>query len=377
LPEGLKINRSKILQTLTMKQSRLRSLDVFRGVTVAAMILVNNPGSWSSVYPPLLHAEWNGCTPTDLIFPFFLFIVGVSIHFSYQHKIQEGLSSSLMLKIVKRALLIFFIGFLLNLIPKFDFEAVRIPGVLQRIGIVFFVASILYLKTSWITQLRVGISLLILYYILMIYFSDVPTLEPETNPAAALDRFFLSGHLWVQSKTWDPEGILSTLPAIVTAIIGMLAGQTFSKIEEPAERTTWLFLIGAILIALGLAWGLVFPINKSLWTSSYVLYTGGIAMQFLAVCYWLIDVKGYGRYSKVFEYFGTNALFVFVLSGLLAKFLIRTKINEVSLWSLFYKSAYASWMEPKIASLCFALTLIFIFFLLVRWLYKRNVFIRL
>jgi predicted acyltransferase len=346
-------------------------------VTVAAMILVNNPGSWSSVYSPLLHAEWNGCTPTDLIFPFFLFIVGVSIHFSYQHKIQEGLNSSLMLKIAKRAFLIFFIGFLLNLIPKFDFEAVRIPGVLQRIGIVFFVASILYLKTSWITQLRIGISLLILYYILMIYFSDVPTLEPETNLAAAIDRFFLSGHLWVQSKTWDPEGILSTLPAIVTAIIGMLAGQTFSKIKEPAERTTWLFLIGAILIIIGLAWSLAFPINKSLWTSSYVLYTGGIAMQFLAVCYWVIDVKGYGRYSKGFEYFGMNALFVFVLSGLLAKFLIRTKINDVSLWSLFYKNVYASWMEPKIASLCFALTLILVFFLIVRWLYKRNIFIKL
>jgi predicted acyltransferase len=365
------------VENLLVKQPRLRSLDVFRGVTVAAMILVNNPGSWSTVYPPLLHAEWNGCTPTDLIFPFFLFIVGVSIHFSYRHKVQDGLTTTLFFKIAKRAFLIFLIGFLLNLIPKFDFEAVRIPGVLQRIGIVFFVASVLYVTTSWLTQLRIGISLLVLYYVLLTYFSDTPTLEPETTITAAVDRYFLGGHLWAQSKTWDPEGILSTVPAICTAITGMLIGQLFGKINEPAERTTWLFFIGSLLIIAGLAWSLVFPLNKSLWTSSFVLYTAGIATQFLAACYWIIDVKGYTRYFRCFEYFGTNALFVFVLSGLLAKFLIRVKIHDTSLWSLIYKNVYASWMEPKIGSLCFALTLILLFFLIVRWLHRKNIFIKL
>jgi predicted acyltransferase len=364
---------------------RIYSLDVFRGITVAAMILVNNPGSWDSVYPPLLHAHWHGCTPTDLIFPFFLFIVGVSIHFAYQPKLNEGLTNKNILKIIRRTVVIFLLGMMLALVPKFNFSTVRIPGVLQRISVVFLFCSLIYFKTNWLSQIRLIIFLLVGYWILMTMI-PVPdfgsaNLEPETNLGAWLDRLLLNGHLWSQSKTWDPEGVLSTIPAIATGILGILTGQLFSKISNQAEKTTWLFFIGALLIVSGLAWSLVFPINKALWTSSYVLYAGGIAMQFLAACYWLIDVQGIKKWSTPFIYYGTNAIFVFVASGLLAKFLLRTKIQiepekEISLWSYLYQNFYASWLNPMNASLAFAVTLILLFLVILWQMYKRKIFVK-
>ncbi|MCA4895146.1 MAG: DUF1624 domain-containing protein [Cytophagales bacterium] len=364
--------------------NRLYSLDVFRGITVAAMILVNNPGSWNSVYPPLLHAKWHGCTPTDLIFPFFLFIVGVSIHFAYQPKLNEGLTKKNVSKILRRTVIIFLLGMMLALVPTFNFSSVRIPGVLQRISLVFLFCSLIYFKTNWLSQIRLALVLLVGYFVLMTMV-PVPgvgeaNLEPEKNLGAWLDRLLLNGHLWVQSKTWDPEGLLSTIPAIATGIVGMLTGQLFSKISAPAEKVTWLFFIGAMLIVTGLAWGLVFPINKALWTSSYVLYTGGIAMQFLAACYWLIDVQGVKKWSTPFIYYGMNAIFVFVASGLLVKALTRIKIgegeNELSLWSYLYQNLYASWLTPMNASLGFAFTLI-LFFLVILWqMYQRKIFVK-
>jgi predicted acyltransferase len=366
--------------------NRLLSLDVFRGITVAGMILVNNPGSWSNIYPPLRHAEWNGCTPTDLIFPFFLFIVGTSIHFAYKDKLDEGLSKKVFLKILKRAAIIFLLGFFLAIFPRFNFETVRIPGVLQRISVVFFIASILYLKTNWLTQIRVAVILLIAYYLLMTLVPvpgvGPPSLEAETNLGAWLDRVLLDGHLWVQSKTWDPEGVLSTIPAIATAILGMLAGKLLSGNESASDKTVWLFFTGSILVVLGLGWGLVFPINKSLWTSSYVLYTAGIAMQFLACCYWLIDVKGFTKWSMPFVYYGVNALFVFVVSGLLVKILARIKIQDgpdatISPLGYVYKYFYATWLSPVNASLLYALTLVFIFFLILKWMYKKKYFVKI
>jgi predicted acyltransferase len=369
------------------KPDRLFSLDVFRGITVAAMILVNNPGSWDAIYPPLEHAHWNGCTPTDLIFPFFLFIVGMSIHFAYQNKIEEGLSRKLFMKILKRAVIIFLLGILLAWFPVFSLERLerlRIPGVLQRISVVFLFCSLLYFKTRWLTQIRIVLVLLVGYFLLMTFvpvpgFGDA-NLEPETNLGAWLDRLLLNGHLWSQSKTWDPEGVLSTIPAVATGLLGLLTGQLFSKIEKPEQRTTWLFFIGAILIFSGLCWSLIFPLNKSLWTSSFVLYAAGIALQFFACCYWLIDVQGWKKWATPFVYYGTNAIFVFVASGILAKTLARIKITEgdeeISFWSYVYEHLYASWLSPKNASLAFAVTLI-LFFLLILWqMYKRKIFIK-
>jgi len=354
---------------------RLESLDVFRGITVAAMILVNNPGTWEHIYSPLRHAPWNGCTPTDLIFPFFLFIVGVSIHFAYQHKIQEGLTQKVFLKILRRTLIIFSFGIFLSLFPKFDFSAVRIPGVLQRISVVFFFSSIIYLTSSWITQIRIAVILLFLCF-------GAPNSEPGTNLGAWLDYTLLKDHLWVQSKTWDPEGILSTMPAIASGIIGMLTGKLFTEIKEPSVRVSWMFFIGAILTVAGLGWGVSFPINKSLWTSSFVLYTAGIAMQFLAACHWLIDVQGVKSWSKPFTWYGMNAIFVFVASGLLAKTMGRIKIDDgaggnISSWTWIYKNAFQSWLTPVNASLALALTLVTLFGLILWWMYKKNIFIKI
>jgi predicted acyltransferase len=368
-----------------LKSSRLLSLDAFRGMTVAAMILVNNPGSWDAIYSPLEHAKWNGCTPTDLIFPFFLFIVGLSIHFAYQSKVSEGLTKKVFLKITKRTAIIFGLGILLALFPVFSLERLshlRIPGVLQRISLVFFFCSILYFKTKWLAQIRIAAFFLVSYFLLMTLV-PVPgwgsaNLEPETNLAAWLDRLLLNGHLWSQSKTWDPEGILSTIPACATGIIGLLTGQLFSTIEQPERRSTWLFFMGCSLVVAGMAWGHFFPINKSLWTSSYVLYTAGIAMQAFACCYWLIDVLGFKKWAMPFVYYGVNAIFVFVASGAIAKLLIRTKIGEekISVWGFIYKNVYASWLEPKNASLAFALTFVLLFLVILWGMYKQKIFIK-
>jgi predicted acyltransferase len=375
-----------------MHSHRLASLDFFRGATVVAMIVVNNPGSWDAVFPPLLHAPWNGCTPTDLIFPFFLFIVGVSIHFAYRNKRAHGLNRQNGLKITRRTLIIFSFGILLawftlpleRLVDFSRLETLRIPGVLQRISVVFFCCSILYLTVSWVAQLRIAASLLLGYYLLMTLVPvpdfGAPNLEPGTNLAAWTDRLFFDGHLWSQSKTWDPEGVLSTLPAIATGILGMLTGQLFHAVENTPERVIWLFLTGLILVIAGWTWDLAFPINKSLWTSSYVLYTGGWAMQVLAACHWIIDVRGHQSWTKPFLYFGTNAIFAFVASGLLAKAISRSRWTTedgtvISLWSFTYQHLYASWLEPRVASLAFAVTLVLVFYIILRWMYHRKWFI--
>ena len=374
-------------------QDRLHSLDFFRGATVVAMIIVNNPGTWDAVYGPLRHATWNGCTPTDLIFPFFLFIVGVSIHFAYHTRKREGLNKKNLLKIVKRAAIIFLLGlclawFTLPLGRMFDGErlaTLRIPGVLQRISLVFLFCSLIYFKTNWLGQIRIATFLLVAYYLMMVLL-PVPgfgpaNLEPGTNLAAWSDRLLLDGHLWSQSITWDPEGVLSTLPAIVTGLLGTLTGQLFHEIKNPAERVSWMFLIGGVLILSGLCWDIAFPINKALWTSSYVLYTGGLAIQGLAASHWIIDIHHRQSWIKPFLYFGMNAIFAFVASGILVKILLRMKITDSmgdteSLWNYLYQHLYASWLEPKIASLLFAFTLVLLFYIVLRWMYGRKIFIK-
>ncbi len=364
---------------------RLKSLDVFRGLTVAAMILVNNPGSWSSVYPPLLHAPWHGCTPTDLIFPFFLFSVGVSIHFAYRSKRAAGLTKEVWLKILKRSLIIFCLGLFLSLFPKFNFETMRIPGVLQRISLVFLFCSTLYFLTTLRTQLILFTSLLILYYLIMT-FIPVPgigpaNLEMNTNLAAWLDNRVLSGHLWVQTKTWDPEGILSTLPAIATGISGMLVGYVLTSTTSINTRVKTLLGAGIVSVLAGLVWSIFFPFNKSLWTSSYVLYTSGLATVLLTGFYWLIDVKQIQRWSQPLLWYGVNALAVFVASGLLTKTLIGMKVTtpeglERSVWNYLYESLFTSWLGPVNASLAFALMWVVFFGTLLFVLYRKKIIIK-
>ncbi len=366
-------------------KTRLRSLDVFRGITVLSMILVNNPGNWGKIYAPLKHAEWHGCTPTDLVFPFFLFIVGVSIAYALSGaKQRPEQHTATIFRIIRRGLTLFALGLFLALFPKFDFETVRIPGVLARIGVVFIIAAIIFLKTERRTQILIAAFLLIGYWALMM-FAPVPgigeaNLQPSTNLAAWLDNKLLPGHLWKSTKVWDPEGILSTFPAVATALSGVLVGQWLRKKDDPGNKIAWLMVWGVICTCLGLIWDLHFPINKSIWTSSFVLYTSGLAMLGLGLCYWLIDVKGYRRFTTPFLVYGVNAITVFFLSGLLPRILSMIKIDtpagEVDSKTFLYESFYTPYLSPINASLAWAITWILFFMVLLYAMYRKNIIIK-
>ena len=365
---------------------RLLSLDVFRGMTVALMILVNNPGDWGHIYPPLEHAEWNGCTPTDLVFPFFLFIVGVSISFAFQDKVGDRKTVT---KIFTRSLKLFGLGLFLSLFPRFDFSVVRIPGVLQRIAMVFLVCSLVFLTTKNRSQQIIFAVVLIGYWILMT-FVPVPdfgpaNLEPEFNLGAYFDRMILgTTHLYKAAKTWDPEGLLSTMPAIATGLSGVLTGTWLQrKDKEVAEKLTYMYLFGCVSMALGWAWDEAgFPINKALWTSSYVLWTSGMALCFLASFYWLIDVKGYQRWTKPFVVYGVNAITVFFLTGLIPRILRMIKITnakgeEVNSQTWMYKNLIVSvFSNPYHASLVGALTVITIWLGILWVMYEKKMIVK-
>jgi predicted acyltransferase len=373
-----------------MEQSkRLLSLDVFRGITIAGMILVNTPGDWSHVYPPLLHADWHGSTPTDWVFPFFLFIMGVAIPLALGRRIEEGANrQQIMLKILRRALLIFLIAMFLSGFPKFDFATIRIPGVLTRIALVYLFCSLIFVYVkNWHTQVWISVGLLLGYWALMTLVpvpdGNPPNLQPETNLGAWLDRtVFGTNHLWKQSLTWDPEGLLSTLPAIVTGMLGVFTGLWLKTDRNHYEKLTGIFAVGTILLAIGLMWHPLFPINKKLWTSSYVIYVGGLGLLFLGLVYWVVDVLSYKGWIKPFVVFGTNALFAYVLSGFLIKLsaLIRIPTAEGEsqgllswIYSHLFEPVFAS---PYNASLAYAIAYVLLILGLTWILYWRKIFIK-
>ncbi|MGB7068095.1 MAG: DUF5009 domain-containing protein [Pyrinomonadaceae bacterium] len=454
-------------------QKRLVSLDVFRGMTIAGMVLVNNPGTWSAIYSPLKHAEWHGITPTDYIFPFFLFIVGVAIPIALGKRLTAGISRDTYFKIFTRAFLIFALGILMSAIPFFDFGkteipyivkilivigysaalflylwdkktialivtvatagivtffwlagylvvpynvgTMRIPGVLQRIAVCYLIVSIIYLHTNWKHQTIIGIALLLLYWLLMsvvpVPGCDITTIDDKAcNLSAWLDRSILTeAHIWRSARVFDPEGILSTIPAIVTTISGVLTG-TWLMSEPGAvvtgfrddknllatapgtDKALGLFFAGTVLLALGWSWSLLFPLNKSLWTSSYVVYTSGLALLTLAFCYYVIDIKGYKRWSRPFIIFGVNALALFVFSGIMARFLGMIRIDiagdpivsstglavqpSVTLQQWIFNNIYLAVLSPINASLAYAVSFI-LFWLFLMWLlYRRRIYIK-
>ena len=369
-----------------INSDRLVSLDVFRGITIAGMVLVNNPGTWSSIYWPLQHAEWHGWTPTDLVFPFFLFIVGVSIALAFARRVEEGaVQRSLYLKVVKRSAIIFGLGFLLNLIPNFDFATVRIPGVLQRIAVCYLIASLIFLKTKVRTQFVIALVLLVGYWLLMTRVAApgfaVGDLSKEGSLASYVDRVVFGPHVWRQAKVYDPEGLLSTIPAIATTLFGVLTGHWLRS-----ERTRWdkvasMFVAGAACVALGWAWNSFFPINKALWTSSYVLFTTGLALQLLALCYWVIDINGFRRWAWPFEVFGVNALALFVGSGLMVKLMALIRIPQgdgtrISSQGWIFRNLFLSWATPINASLFYAIAFILLWLFLMWLLYRKRIFIK-
>ncbi len=359
---------------------------MFRGITIAGMVLVNNPGTWEHIHWPLEHAEWHGWTPTDLVFPFFLFIVGVAITFAFGSRVESGRSKrDLYFKIIKRTLIIFGLGLLLNAFPYFNLSELRIPGVLQRIAVCYFFASIIFLNTKVRTQVVIAISLLVIYRLLT---ALVPApgfaagdLSKEGSIASFVDRIVFGKHVWAQAKVYDPEGLLSTIPALATTLIGVLTGHWLRTKKSAHEKVAGMFVAGMACVVLGWAWNPFFPINKALWTSSYVLFTGGLALQFLAFCYWLIDIKGYRLWAKPFEILGMNAIVLYVGSGLMAELLGLINVSgadgtKMALQTWIYQNLFASWASPVNASLAFAIAFVLVWLGLMWILYRRKIFIK-
>ena len=362
---------------------RLTSLDAFRGLTIAGMILVNNPGSWRHVYWPLGHAEWHGWTPTDLIFPFFLFIVGVALPFSFGKRLARGDSRrDLLLHVVRRSAILVAVGFLLGGFPRFDLSSIRILGVLQRIGIVYLFAAPAYLflrpRGRWILT-----AALLLGYWALMTLVPVPgygagVLTQEGNLAAYVDRLFMDGHMW--NEGWDPEGLLSTLPAIGTTLLGIFAGEWLRSERAGGPKTWGLLTAGVIGVATGLAWGLFFPINKGIWTSSYVVFTAGAALLLLGLFYWTIDVRMWRSWSKPMVVYGMNAIAVYVASGLVAKIMGMWMVGGgegVPLKAWIYQHLFASWSGPLNGSLAFAVSYVLLWLGLIWILYLRRIFIKI
>ena len=417
-----------------MVRERLISLDVFRGLTILLMTIVNNPGDWSNVYPPLLHAHWNGCTPTDLVFPFFVFIMGVAVPLAMPEKTYDDTTFN---KIVVRSLRMFCLGIFFNFFGKIqlfgldgipllivrlaitiavgyalmgnfsnrlknifavgilvlyiilayggfeNYQDVRLPGVLQRIAIVYFVVALLYLKTSLKTQIITGAVLLLGYWAIMTLI-PVPgigeaNLERGTNLAAWVDSILLKGHNYHETKTWDPEGILSTLPSIVNGIIGLFIGQILLLSVTKIQKAQKMGMIGTSLIFFGLIWDLVFPINKSIWTSSYVLFTTGLATIFLTVLYFIIDIKELKKGFKIFIIWGVNPMIVFFASQIIPQALTMIRFQnpnnpaeQTNLLSYLYYSGIAPiFSNPMTASLAGALTYVAIWTFIL-WIFYRN-----
>jgi len=355
---------------------RLVSLDVFRGITIAAMVLVNNPGTWSSIYWPLEHAQWHGWTPTDLVFPFFLFIVGVSITLAFARRVEEGsVKRDLYLKVLKRSAIIFGLGLFLNGFPYFNLGTIRIAGVLQRIAICYLIASLIFLTTKARTQLLIAVALLIAYCLVMTKLA-APGYAPgdlskEGSIASFIDRVILRQHIWRQGRVYDPEGLLSTIPAVVTTLFGILTGHWLRSERTRYEKVVGMFVAGAVCVVLGWAWNPFFPINKALWTSSYVLFTAGLALEFLALCYWVIDIQGHRRWAWPFEVFGVNALALFVGTGLMVKLMAIWRVQG---W--VFRNLFLSWAEPINASLFYAIAFILLWLVLMWLLYRKRIYIK-
>ena len=350
--------------------ARLLSLDIFRGITVALMIIVNSPGNQTS-YRWFDHSTWNGCTLADLVFPFFVFIVGVSTAFTLSKACERNSTfRQLILKIVNRSVSLFLIGLLLNAFPyHFDFATIRVFGVLQRIALCYFFASLLFLTTHIFTQAIIMMVLMIGYWLLMTAFPGVYDLTPQGNFAAYLDRsVFASAHLY--GKVFDPEGLLSTLPALATALLGNLTGAWLLSTYSSKQKLKGLTFAGFFALLAGWLWGLWFPINKALWTSSYVLWTGGGALIVLAGCYWLIDIKSWKRWSKPFEIFGINAMLAYVLHVFFLKIqaiiaLPRADGSSGNL-RLYITDHFFGWASLQNASLLYACSYTLLWLLMIQ-----------
>jgi len=365
------------------------SLDVFRGATMASMLLVNNPGDWGHLYSQLDHAAWNGWTFTDLIFPFFLWIVGVAIPLSMGRRLENGEPRrQAVLRIFRRSAIIIGLGLLLNGFPHYGFSTIRIPGVLQRIGVCYFFAAMIFVYTGIRAQACIIVFLLASYWLLMGTWGSTPWAE-HGNFSEHVDSLVLHGHTWKETNTYDPEGIVSTLPAIASVLFGILTGHWLRSRREPAEKTAWMFVAANLLLLAGQILNYWMPINKKLWTGSYAIFMAGMALNIFAICYWLIDVKEHKKWGKPFAIYGMNAITVFVLTGLLGR--ISTLVpagsengHSIMLKTWLFEHLKAAFVAvggplatPKNSSLLYALGYVALMYAVVWIMYRRKWFVRL
>ncbi len=359
-------------------KDRILAIDIFRGMTIVLMILVNTPGTWSNVYAPFLHAKWHGYTPTDLVFPFFLFIVGTSIVFAYQNKkTNAGTYKKIAIRSLKLIGLGLFLGaFMLSFPFIKDFSEIRFPGVLQRIGVVFFFASILFINLDWKKLIGVSAILLIGYWLLM-------TLVPVNGIESTLDRAPNNFANWLDVKVfgthnykpdYDPEGLLSTIPSIVSSLLGIFTGLIL--LSKQKKKATILFGLGGSLLLIGHLWDFVFPINKALWTSSFVLVTAGWANVVLALIYYLTDVKKI-EFGSIFKYAGANAIVLYFLSSFISNVMGLIKVGEYSLHGWLFQKVYVQeFISLETSSLLYGLSVVAFYCLLAYVLYKRKIFVK-
>ena len=357
--------------------TRYLALDAFRGITIALMILVNTPGTWSHVYAPLLHAEWHGATPTDLVFPFFLFIIGSAMFFSFK-KSNFAASPEQFKRIIKRGFIMFFIGFMLNVIPfTTNIDDWRIMGVLQRIGIAYAVAACLVLILNRSGIFIVSAVILLAYWALLLSVGD-GALTIDGNIIRQLDLAVLgANHMYtMRGVAFEPEGLLSTIPAIVNMLLGFELTRYLTSIKDKKSSVIKLTLIGGLAIGLGALWSLVLPINKSLWTPSYVIYTTGFSCLLLAAFIWLIDVMKLVKIAEPLLVYGTNPLFVYVLSFLVVTVYLNINIGDVSMYAWLYQQL-SSVLPAKLASFIFAFSHVALFWYVSLKLYQRKIFIKI
>jgi len=367
-----------------MAVKRLMALDVLRGLTIALMILVNTPGSWSYVYPPLLHAKWHGCTPTDLVFPFFLFIVGVSMWYAFK-KFDKGITKPALLKVLKRFSIMFLLGLLLNAFPKFDLESLRFMGVLQRIAVAYLIGALFCMQFSFKQLLYIFGALLVGYWGVLQISIEPDVYSLTDNLVRKVDLFLLGeNHMYKGfGIPFDPEGLLSCIPSVATVLLGYFSGRLITGVSDVMTAIKSLVIYGSLAVAMGTVWSYWFPINKALWTSTYVLYTGGLAMLFLAFLLFLIDVKSVKKWATPFIHFGTNPLFIFVFSGLFAKALIylvsiSNSLGEVETgYAYLYNHVFVPIGGNMNGSLLFAITHIIMYWFITYVMYKRKIFIKI